>query len=434
MAENLMLSERQQADGATLTGGDWHTATPLANLQDKDLTKFAISQGSQKNRTKVKMNMTKEVGVRLVCLINNDFTQSAEMRFFASNKVIIDADDISFDTSDDSINSVSTPLDGDIVSGDTILVANSVSNNVTYTVDVVATNKITVTTNVTTEVAVTNQNIRLVPNSIFDSGVLQVWDFIFPIDTLIISDSNFLLGRLPVDDLATFRQDVILLLDSTVNAQYWDIDFDDETNLDTNIVDQNDIFFTSGDSSINSTTTDLSGIGVGEVLTLTGSTSNNGQFEVVTSATSKLTVVESITTEGAGDLVTITAGSVKMGRLWMSSIFQPSHNFDFGSEYFIEDLSTVQVARSGKEKFNKKPVRRGVRFTLNNLTEDEAMGAIYNIYRLFGISGEVVVLPFPDNAQKLLTFSFFGSFKNLAPIRNTSLNRFSNRITIKERL
>jgi hypothetical protein len=69
--------------------------------------------------------------------------------------------------------------------------------------------------------------------------------------------------------------------------------------------EQTDIAFTT-DDTVSSTTTDLSQFPVGSTITISGSTSNDGTYTVETSAATTLTTVEkTITTEAAGDTVTI---------------------------------------------------------------------------------------------------------------------------------
>lgn len=74
-----------------------------------------------------------------------------------------------------------------------------------------------------------------------------------------------------------------------------------------------DISATNSDSSFNSTSTDLSVFGVGDIIQVSGFTEsdNNGTFKVASSAATKITVTDtdgsavSLTDEAAGDTVTI---------------------------------------------------------------------------------------------------------------------------------
>lgn len=77
------------------------------------------------------------------------------------------------------------------------------------------------------------------------------------------------------------------------------------SNLTPTINGINTISFSTTDDSINDSGEGLGDFAAGDVIIVRGSTSNDGVYTVVTAAAAKLTVVEDLTTEAAGDTIYI---------------------------------------------------------------------------------------------------------------------------------
>ena len=91
-----------------------------------------------------------------------------------------------------------------------------------------------------------------------------------------------------------------------------------------------DISFVNSDSSINTVAEDFTSgnLQLGDLITVSGSTNNNGMFNIVTLAATKITVVETITDESAGASLTIdTPGKGDI-------------TFVFGQREFVLDCTT----------------------------------------------------------------------------------------------
>lgn len=88
-----------------------------------------------------------------------------------------------------------------------------------------------------------------------------------------------------------------------------------ETRLSSSIradVSGVDISFNATGNEINSSTTDLSGYVAGEYIRISGSTGNSDFFEVITSTANQITTVESIVTESAGPIITVSPATINV--------------------------------------------------------------------------------------------------------------------------
>lgn len=98
-----------------------------------------------------------------------------------------------------------------------------------------------------------------------------------------------------------------------------------------------DISFDTTDDSINSVTTDLSGFSNGEWVKVVGSTSNDGWHQVSgESTTTKIVTLSNLTTEAAGDSVSLTGYLHGLGE---------AYTIDFGSRA-IENSITAETNES----------------------------------------------------------------------------------------
>ena len=84
----LQLSLANVADGATLSGGLWLTAAPLANLQQRLLSKVARSVDLLETSTRLDIDLgTASTIVRFVALARHNLTTSATYRITAGSTV-----------------------------------------------------------------------------------------------------------------------------------------------------------------------------------------------------------------------------------------------------------------------------------------------------------------------------------------------------------
>lgn len=79
-SDNILLCVPNRIDSATLSGGSWRAALPLANLADAQFTEVARSTDATTGSTKFDVDMASARAIRLVALSNHNLSQSATWR------------------------------------------------------------------------------------------------------------------------------------------------------------------------------------------------------------------------------------------------------------------------------------------------------------------------------------------------------------------
>jgi hypothetical protein len=127
------------------------------------------------------------------------------------------------------------------------------------------------------------------------------------------------------------------------------------------------------------------------------------------------------------------AGYVEFGRVFLADVWQPEINMSYDAgEGFVDD-STSEKTRSGTQYFDKLIPRRTCRFSLDYLTEAEAITDLRTLQRMLGITGEVLVCRTPDpSSPYFLSRTFIGRFSSLNDISSARFNGFAAPITIEE--
>lgn len=417
----------------TLAGGSYFAALPLDNIKDKDISKVARTTGNLTTETVFTGDMGEKKIVDFFALANHNMTQDALIRIRFSNdsgattnviydtglikvwsrvkstsslkseetnwltgqateaelagtifsnafplnvrnwnQVAINASDISFDSTDNSINSVSTDLSG-FSAQSTMRIGGTAINDGFATITDITTNKLIV------------------------SGKTLATEAAAAGHTLTTHDVDF------------------------VHARYFRVDIEDTLNINATVTGT-DISAINSDNSFNSTSTDLSVYAVGQTITVSGDGSNNGNFTVSSATSTKVIVTGgTLADESAGDSVTISAGYVEIGRLWTGNNIDFSHDFSVGGATAVEDLSIAQRALSGAKFHDIRNRLRTATFSYNGLDESEAYSNVYEMLRQRGVSGEVYFLYDENNERFTFKKSFLGRIRELNEISQTSL-------------
>lgn len=126
-------------------------------------------------------------------------------------------------------------------------------------------------------------------------------------------------------------------------------------------------------------------------------------------------------------------GYLQAGRLMSGQSYQPTVNYANGVQFQFVDESRVTKSRGGQTFIDTVQKYRTITFDLNHLPQDEAFGSIFNnLDRLKGISGDVLVIPQPDEPSTYLTQNIYGRISAIGPIRNTTLDFYSRTMEIEE--
>lgn len=77
---NCLISYPNRVDEATLSGGSWETALPLANLQDRQLGKVARTTDATLASTQFDVTFPATRTIRVVKIVNHNLDQDAQIR------------------------------------------------------------------------------------------------------------------------------------------------------------------------------------------------------------------------------------------------------------------------------------------------------------------------------------------------------------------
>lgn len=122
-----------------------------------------------------------------------------------------------------------------------------------------------------------------------------------------------------------------------------------------------------------------------------------------------------------------------IGRLYLSSAFEPTRNVSYGVEEGVIDPSINRRAASGAEYPNAREPIRFVQFALPMTNKEEAfLDLLPNIDLLRGTTGDVLFVMNYEYLPLIQIRSIYGRIKELGALRNTSFNVYAKVYRIEE--
>lgn len=119
---------------------------------------------------------------------------------------------------------------------------------------------------------------------------------------------------------------------------------------------------------------------------------------------------------------------IEAGRVILANAFQGSRNYSYGAGRGFNDLSTKQDSFGGGLLYETKAKRPVLTFETANMTAAEIEATILELQRLN--DGPVFAMLDPDANTYRMGRMYYGLME-LAPVINTTFNRFSTRITVE---
>lgn len=111
------------------------------------------------------------------------------------------------------------------------------------------------------------------------------------------------------------------------------------------------------------------------------------------------------------------AGYVQIGRFMAGVAFVPKYNFIYGAAFRWNDPTRVSTSVGGQKWFDKRPNFRSFSCGFDAASEGEAYGAVYDMQRRVGISGNLLMIYDPaDTADVILRRTIYGSMPELSDI------------------
>jgi hypothetical protein len=126
------------------------------------------------------------------------------------------------------------------------------------------------------------------------------------------------------------------------------------------------------------------------------------------------------------------SGYLEAGRLIVAPAWQPSINLQYGWSIEQVDQSRSVKSRGGQTYVDQRPKFRRLSFTLEHLGADEMFGNAYELERLKGKSGDVLVIVDPDDTKHRHRHAVYGLLAETTPIANPHNRRFAKEFVIEE--
>lgn len=119
---------------------------------------------------------------------------------------------------------------------------------------------------------------------------------------------------------------------------------------------------------------------------------------------------------------TNTDAYIQAGRLLLGQAWQWASNFDYGHSFRWVDDSVISKSLAGVVYAERRKKRR--KFTFNGafFTDNEAYQNLFEMQRLLGVYGEVLVVPDADDTVNGFRRNFLGRMVTLDPIEHYQLN------------
>ena len=125
---------------------------------------------------------------------------------------------------------------------------------------------------------------------------------------------------------------------------------------------------------------------------------------------------------------------IQIGRLFMSDYWQPAHNYVYGAQMSFEDPTNIAVSVGGQEYFDARSRYRIHRIRLEFVSEADAYAEAFELQRIVGVSGEVLIVPDSADTTNGVMRNFVGRLRSLSPITISPNNLFALDLDVKELL
>lgn len=110
------------------------------------------------------------------------------------------------------------------------------------------------------------------------------------------------------------------------------------------------------------------------------------------------------------------AGFLEMGYLWASWAWQPSMSWALGRNVTVEDASRISATGGGARYYLRGPIRRAMRFNIDNLPEQEAAAYAYHIQAKRGTTRPIFVALDPANSEMMRLNTIMGDLRDLSAL------------------
>lgn len=125
-------------------------------------------------------------------------------------------------------------------------------------------------------------------------------------------------------------------------------------------------------------------------------------------------------------------GYVEFGRIFVAESFQPEKNMVYGAQIGYDINTEIETTLDNTEYYDRKTPRRTTSFTLDALTEQEAISRLYIMQRTQGIDREIFFTYKNLNDKFMYPRTFIGRLQQPDPISQPYIDRFSTTFNLIE--
>lgn len=126
------------------------------------------------------------------------------------------------------------------------------------------------------------------------------------------------------------------------------------------------------------------------------------------------------------------SGYVQLGRIFIGDVWTVSANYSYGAGLSAEDQTQVESSIGGEEYFDVRKRFRVHRYDLEYLNTQEAYSRVIDMYKLAGISGEILVVQDSSDVTNGFRRNFLCRMRNLQPVTDKYYGVKSVQMELKE--
>lgn len=126
-------------------------------------------------------------------------------------------------------------------------------------------------------------------------------------------------------------------------------------------------------------------------------------------------------------------GYLQVGRVMVSDLWQPTYNYSFGSEQGYDFRADSESALDDTEYIERISSRRLLNFTLEGMAQADAQGRSFDVMRMLGTDGELLVLPNQDSGIYQSQQTFIGRLQQINPLKTVNYDWHEHAYSIKEK-
>ncbi len=128
------------------------------------------------------------------------------------------------------------------------------------------------------------------------------------------------------------------------------------------------------------------------------------------------------------------AGYLQAARLFAGPVWRPSINMQYGWSIRQVDESRRTRSRGGQSYVDLVPRYRRLSFALDHLGADEMFANAYELDRLKGVAGDLIVIPDPDERRHLHRQAILGALAETSAIEQRVFGLYAKTFTVEELL